>query len=140
MSIRIFLLALVVMGNLLTPASAYIENERGDGAFVVYLIVMLPFLMAALAYGAALSSRPRSYTTVTLPTVTLPKEISTPETVEYYEEHTARARALKSKLDAETELAESYINAMRTKGELDELSEILGHDKTKRITARDGRA
>jgi len=38
----------------------------------------------------------------------------------------------KRKLDADTELAESYINARRTKAELDEIEEILGHDKAER--------
>jgi hypothetical protein len=62
----------------------------------------------------------------------LPPEIRTPEPPEYYDDQASRARALKRKLDAETALAESYINAKRARAELDEIEEILGHDKAKR--------
>ncbi len=124
-----------------SPAFAYIEIERADGSvlllderFVLFLLIAAVVLITAVGLAATLSSGPRTYTTVALP-----PEISTPEPVQYYEEHAARARALKSKLDAETELAESYINAMRTKGELDELGEILGHDKVMRLTTRGDR-
>jgi len=66
----------------------------------------------------------------------LPAEITTPQSVDYYSEQTARVLELKKKLDAQTALAESYIRAMRTKGELEELPEILGHDQAKRIARR----
>ena len=51
----------------------------------------------------------------------LPDEIKKPDTVEHYEDMTARTRALKRKLDADTELAESYIKAARARAELDDL-------------------
>jgi hypothetical protein len=51
---------------------------------------------------------------------------------EYYDHETARFQAMSRNLDAESELAESYIKARRTKAEVDELGEILGHDKVKR--------
>jgi hypothetical protein len=121
-----------------SPAFAYIEIERADGSVLLIdekfvLVLLVAFVVIAVfASILSLSGAPTTYTTVTLP-----PEISTPEPVQYYEEHAARARALKNKLD--TELAESYINAMRTKGELDELGEILGHDKIMRLTTRGDR-
>ena len=51
----------------------------------------------------------------------LPEEVQTPESVEHYEDMTARSRALKRQLDADTELAESYIRAARTRAELEDL-------------------
>jgi hypothetical protein len=66
----------------------------------------------------------------------LAAEIAEPQSVEYYEELTSRARALKRTLDAETELAESYINTMRTRGLLDELPEMLDHDRAKRTAKK----
>ena len=63
-------------------------------------------------------------------------EISTPESSDYYDDQAARARALKRKLDAEVDLAKSYIDAARTKAELDELTEILDLDKAKRRAKR----
>ena len=61
-----------------------------------------------------------------------PDELNAPESPEYYDDQASRARALKRKLDAETALAESYINAKRTRAELDEIEAILEHDKAKR--------
>jgi hypothetical protein len=51
---------------------------------------------------------------------------------EYFDHETARFQAMSRNLDAESELAESYVKARRTKAEVDELGEILGHDKAKR--------
>ena len=48
----------------------------------------------------------------------LPDEVRDPQSVEYYDDMTERTRALKRKLDADTELAESYINASRAKAAL----------------------
>jgi hypothetical protein len=59
-------------------------------------------------------------------------ELSMPETAEHYEEQATQIRAIARKLDAETELAERYINAKRTRALLEELPEIIEHDKATR--------
>jgi len=51
----------------------------------------------------------------------LPDEIKKPDTVAHYEDMTARTRSLKRKLDADTELAKSYIEAARARAELDDI-------------------
>ena len=63
----------------------------------------------------------------------LPAEIKSPQSTDFYREQTERTRALKAKLDADTDLAESYIKAIRTQGELEEIPEILSHEQTKRM-------
>jgi hypothetical protein len=57
---------------------------------------------------------------------------SSMQAAERYDREAARFRGMGCKLDAETELAESYINAKRIRAELDEIEEILSHDKAKR--------
>lgn len=69
-------------------------------------------------------------------TVGLPKELRTSEPAEHYDDQAGRARALRRKLDAETELAKSYLEAVRSKAELDDLTEFLSHDKAKRRAQR----
>ena len=51
----------------------------------------------------------------------IPKEVREPQSVEYYQDMTERTHALKRKLDADTELAESYIKAARARAERDDL-------------------
>jgi hypothetical protein len=69
----------------------------------------------------------------------LPDEVREPESVEYYDDMTERTRALKRKLDADTELAESYIGAARARAELekiDETEDTLDHRLNRRVNAR----
>lgn len=47
------------------------------------------------------------------------------ETAERYDNEAARFRAMSRKLDAETELADSFIKAKRTRTELDEIEEMF---------------
>jgi hypothetical protein len=113
-----------------TPAAADFYIRMIDGR---YLIIPDMFVVAvAIAILLAVIFTISNAAWNTTAGGDLPEEISTPEPAEYYEDQAARARALKRKLDAETELAESFINAKRTRAELDEIEEILGHDKAKR--------
>ena len=130
--IKKLLLTTVALANVVgvTPAAADFYIELADGRYLV-IPDLFAFMVAVSAIGGVLmiiassSSSGRGGSD-------LPSEIDTPEPAEYYEDQASRARALKRNLDAETELAESYINAKRTRAELDEIEEILGHDKAKR--------
>jgi len=62
----------------------------------------------------------------------LPPEFRTDDSAEDYDAQATRLRALKRKLDAEAELTESYINAELARGKLDEVAEILRHDRARR--------
>jgi hypothetical protein len=68
----------------------------------------------------------------------LPAEIASPREPTYYKEQTARLSELRQKLEAETALAEQYLKAARTMGELDELPEIIAHENAKRAQKRNG--
>jgi hypothetical protein len=58
------------------------------------------------------------------------------DSAEAYDAEASRLRALKRKLDAEVELTEAYINAERARGKLDEVAEILRHDRAQRSGGR----
>jgi len=123
----------IIIGSFgeVTPAFAdfYINLPNGDlliipdGFVVVALLVVVLWIFWAIFGGPP--SRPAS-------AGKLPKEIRNPEPAEHYEEQTARVQALKRKLDAETQLAESQIAAARAKAELQELDEIVAHVHAKR--------
>jgi len=89
--------------------------------FVAFVAVGIVVLIAGIleAFPSAGSQPP-------------PPEVTNLESAEYYDDQASRMRALSRKLDAETGLAKTYIQAERAKAELDELSEILGHDKATR--------
>ena len=92
----------------MTDGRIYIPDELLTFIFVV---------VAAVALTAMSSS------SVARMSRDLPEEVREPQSVEYYQEITARTRALKRKLDADTELAESYIKAARTRAERDDLDD-----------------
>ncbi len=112
--------------------------ETTDGRYFVMPLSLIFFLLAVFVVGTivaivveyASKPAPVQYTYYTPP---LPPEIQTPQPVDHYAEQAARARALKEKLDADTDLAESYLKSMRIKGELEEVPEILDHERAKRI-------
>jgi hypothetical protein len=126
--IRLSALALCVV---VSPASAetYINLGHGryleltDGALPLLALLLLVGLFAVL-YDSLTQPRTSSYQ--------MPQQVIYPDTADDYESEAARLRALKHKLDAETELTESYIKAERKKAEAEELSEILAHDKAMR--------
>jgi hypothetical protein len=120
----------LVMSIMIRSAAADFYFQLPDGRYLVVpdglvLLGVLVFVVIAggLVAGTLASKGDRE---------SLPDEIGSPQSSEYYDDQAARMRALKRKLDAETDLAESYINAKRTRAELDELPEILGHDKARR--------
>jgi hypothetical protein len=113
-----------------TPAVADFYIELANGRYLVLPDVLVFFVGVVILLGVVAafieSASSRSGGT------DLPDEITNPEPAEYYEGQAARVRALKRKLDAETELAQSFINAKRTRAELDEIEEVLRHDQAKR--------
>src|ERR1700730_9869003 len=127
---RLFLLVLAAAATASSPAAAdfYIRLPNGDYLFIPEEFVVAVALAIVLSIIYAVTHARSSASA----SDDLPTELSTPESADYYEDQASRARALKRKLDAETELAESFINAKRTRAELDEFEEILRHDKAKR--------
>jgi hypothetical protein len=101
---------------------SYLPDELIGLAALVALVVGVAVLLACID-GATSSSG------VTQMSLDLPEEIREPESVEQYEDMAARTRALKRKLDADTDLAESYIKAARTRAALDDLDETPGDDR-----------
>jgi hypothetical protein len=93
----------------------YIPDEVIFVIGVVALVVCLALICALIEEATSSSS------SIAQMDLDLPEEVSEPESVEYYDEVTARTRALKDKLDADTELAESYIKAARARAALEDL-------------------
>jgi hypothetical protein len=96
----------------------YLPDEVVTLAVVLGLLLCIGLVFACIA-GVSSSS-------VTRMSLDLPEEIREPDTVKHYEEMTERTRALKRKLDADTELAESYIKAARARAALDDLDDTPG--------------
>jgi hypothetical protein len=96
----------------------YLPDEVVTLAVVLGLLVCIGLVFACIA-GVTSSS-------VTRMSLDLPEEIREPDTVKHYEEMTERTRALKRKLDADIELAERYIKAVRAKAELDDMDKDQG--------------
>jgi len=128
--IRLLITALVAATIAAAPAAADFYFQKADGSYLV--ISDLLVLLAAVLLLAGIYALYESLTNSDDGDDDVHPEIRTPEPAEYYDDQASRARALKRKLDAETELAESFINAQRTRAELDEIEEILGNDRAKR--------
>jgi flagellar biosynthesis/type III secretory pathway M-ring protein FliF/YscJ len=128
-----FTAALVALTTATTPAAAfYIDLPNGAWLEVpneMLLIGVAMIVIAVLWEGFSGSSR-RSRRS------DLPEEISSAESPEHYDNEATRLRALKRKLDAETDYHEAQITSARKKAELKELSEIIRHDKAKRSLRR----
>jgi hypothetical protein len=123
-------LTLLAATSVTTPAVADFYFRLPNGRYLYLpdeLILFAGVVLLAVAIGILTADDSSKHTGAGFL-----DEISTPESVEYYEDQAARTRALKRKLDEETELAESVINAKRARAELDEIEEILNHDKAKR--------
>jgi hypothetical protein len=118
-----------------TPAAASLYIHLSNGRFLILPDGLVLFLFAVVALGAICWV----YEAATGASSNgLPEEIANSNSADYYDDQAARLRALKRKLDAETQLNDSKITAARTKAELDELSDIIRHDKTKRSLRRKG--
>jgi hypothetical protein len=125
-------IAAATIGTMLLTSHAMAGGfwlQRADGWIYVpdeLLIVFIGAVVAAVAVIAVACSD-QSKPSATFSEY-LPEEVRAPESVEYYDDMTARARGLKRQLDADTELAESYIKARRAKAELEDLdSEARRH-------------
>lgn len=116
-------IALAMIGTVLLTSQAMAGGfwvQMTDGWIYIpdeLLIAFIFVVVAAVALTAMSSS------SVARMSRDLPEEVREPQSVEYYEHMTARTRALKRKLDADTELAESYIKAARTRAERDDLDD-----------------
>lgn len=99
------------------------------GALIIFSAIAFCVLWLIGFLIAVAENRRRRYVSY-LPQ--LPAEIETPEPADHYKEQTTRLVELKKKLDAETDLAESYVRAMQVKGELYELPEVIDHERAKR--------
>jgi hypothetical protein len=121
---RIIAFALLVL-NSATPAGAsYLYWRDGSVTYVPDEIILALLVAGAAACLWHLNEHSSGSSIVSEMSLDLPDEVREPESVEYYDDVTERTRALKRKLDAETELAESYIRAARAKAELEDLDNI----------------
>jgi hypothetical protein len=126
---RMILIAVVATLTNITPAAAkglFIYWPDGSVSYLPHENVVM--IMAFIVSGVVLIIKAIVEATGTTTTY----EVSAPQTAQSYHDEADRIRAMARKIDAEAQLAESYINAMRTRGQLEELPEILQHDQTMR--------
>jgi len=123
--IRILALAILTIP---TRAAAGVYVELGNrheiyisNALIVRVVLLLLAALLIAALISAFSAASRNVTTIV-----------DGGSVEYHDEQADLFRALKRQLDAETEYVDSYIRGMRSRAELDELPEIIEHEKSKR--------
>jgi hypothetical protein len=120
------IIALLTASVLPMPAAAH-YYYRLDGSIgyapdeVIAFIAVVGGLVLIIAVIAACIDEVSSSTNVGSNSLDLPEELKAPESVEQYDDMAARTRALKRKLDADTELAESYLKAARTRAALDDI-------------------
>jgi hypothetical protein len=124
---RILALALLILSSASqAEAALYLHWRDGSVTHVPDEMIMLALVIGALAclwFLFSIMEDTSSSSSVDQVSLDLPEEVRTPESVEYYDDMTERTRALKRKLDADTELAESYIGAARARAELEEIDE-----------------
>jgi hypothetical protein len=129
MCIRIFVIAILIIAAA-SPANAgfYLYWQDGSVTYLPNEIVLLAaLLVAAIGVGliySGIENASSSSSSIVQMDLDLPEEVRQPESVEYYDEMTGRTRALKEKLDADTELAESYIRSARARAALDDLEDV----------------
>ena len=92
-----------------------------DNAFFVGLVVVV---VAFVALSGLISSSSGGGTSGS--------SLSATDQAQQYEDEAVQYRAMSRKLDAETDLAESFIKAKRTRAELDDVEEFLRDDKRRR--------
>jgi hypothetical protein len=92
-----------------------------DDAFFVGLVVVV---IALVALSGLFSSSSGGGTSGS--------SLSATDQAQQYEDEAVQYRAMSRKLDAETDLAESFIKAKRTRAELDDVEEFLRDDKRRR--------
>lgn len=131
---RRLLFALLALPATVTPAAAeglYIYWGDGSVSYLrpesVLALLLTGFLVAAAIAGIIAACEQENTTTMVTP-----YEVTAPPTAEGYHQEADRIKAMARKIDAEAQLAESYINAMRTRALLEELPEILEHDQAMR--------
>src|SRR5262245_17739234 len=121
---RRIVLALLSL-NITTPAGAsYLHWPNGSVTHLPDGLMVLAVLgCVAATFWLLLNEDSSSSSSVARMSLDLPEEVREPESVEYYDDMTERTRALKRKLDADTELAESYLKAARARVDLEDIDE-----------------
>lgn len=118
-------IASAMTGTVLLTSHAMAEGfwrQSADGwIYIPDELVIGVVVAVCLGLLYAIPEDTSSSSSVTWTSLDPPEEIQTPESVKYYEEMIERTRALKHKLDADTELTESYIKATRARAELEDL-------------------
>ena len=121
---RIVVLALLGLTTS-TPADAVYLYWRDRSVTYVpdELILIAALLGAAALLWFVVEESSSTSSNVDQLSLDLPHELREPQSIEYYDELTDRTRAVMRKLDADTELAESYIKAARARAELQDIDE-----------------
>lgn len=125
--IRLLTVAALILATTAGPASA-LWMEWPNGAYT-YVPNELIILGAIVGLGVVLAAAFSSSSSTSSFTVHDPGGF---DSAEHYDQEAERVRALSRKLDAETDLAESYIKAKRTRAELDDVEEMFREDKRRR--------
>ena len=97
--------------------SSYVTD---DAFFVGLFVVVVAFLALCGLFSSSSGGG------------TSGSSLSAVDQAQQYEDEAAQYRALSRNLDAQTDLAESFIKAKRSRAELDDVEEFLRDDKRRR--------
>ena len=101
-----------------------------DPRVVLMFVFLIVVAAAVIAVAGSSANSPGADTTNNLPA-----EIANPQSVDYYQDQTARVHAYMQFLDAEAESARRYIEMMRLKAEAAEIANQVEDDRS---NAREG--
>ena len=101
-----------------------------DPRVVLMFVFFIVVAAAVIAVAGSSANSPGADTTNNLPA-----EIANPQSVDYYQDQTARVHAYMQVLDAEAESARRYIEMMRLKAESAEIANQVEDDRS---NAREG--
>jgi flagellar biosynthesis/type III secretory pathway M-ring protein FliF/YscJ len=121
--IRALALALGAVATMTTPAAADFWLQMGDRWVYVsngLVILVVVFVVVVIIIAAAASDSAEK------------SEQSASQSADHFDNEAARLRALKRKLDAQTELTESQIRAALKDDEAKEICELIRHGRAKR--------
>ena len=122
---RILILSGIGLAATVSPAAA-LEIDFNDGSYLYipngFILFCVLVFVAVVVVGVGISSSSKS----------TQDDVNAADLARQYDDEAAQYRAMSRKLDAETDLAESWIKAKRTRAELDDIEAIFKDGKSRR--------
>jgi hypothetical protein len=122
---RLLMLSGLALAAMAQPAAAlYIDHDDGTYTYVPngFILFCVLVFIAVVVVGMAVSASLKSGD----------DDANAADLARQFDDEAAQYRAMSRKLDAETDLAESWIKAKRTRAELDDIEAMFKNGKSRR--------